>query len=223
MQNKGLYTNNTQDKGKEDGASVQHKLRVLKSRDLLIQNCIQWILRRRTYQELLAYPKIPAREAWIARSIILRHLDCGSCHGCELALMRLENPVFDLQKYNIRFEPSPSHAYYLVMTGPITKNMVDEARRTANSMPIEAIVAFGDCAIDGGPFKESYAVLKRDAQSPSDPSESKTNEFRSDLAQDEIAKLLHGLIKHKIPGCPPAPFAAQREFLALPGKLSGEM
>ncbi|MGB8645778.1 MAG: hypothetical protein WCF84_11115 [Anaerolineae bacterium] len=158
---------------------------------LLLDNLQLLLRRRRSYEDLLTFPDIPAREAYARRSVIFRHLDCGSCHACELALMRLESPVIDMQKYNIRFEASPRHAYFLVMTGPMTANMAEEAKRTVNAMPIEAVIAFGDCAVDGGIFKSSYAVRKRSEVFPPD------------------------LVKFEFPGCPPSPIQFLEKILPL--------
>lgn len=96
------------------------------------------------------------------RSIFIRHLDCGSCNGCELELNALNNPIYDLERFGIQFEASPRHADVLFMTGPFTRNLEEAARLTLQAMSEPSrIITIGDCARDGGIFKDSYAVTTR--------------------------------------------------------------
>ncbi len=96
----------------------------------------------------------------LGRSLALRHLDAGSCNACELELRMLESVVYDLSRFGLRFVASPHHADVLLVTGPMTRNMADAARRTYAAMPEPKwVVALGDCAIDGGVFRGSYAVM----------------------------------------------------------------
>jgi Ni,Fe-hydrogenase III small subunit len=100
-----------------------------------------------------------ADRAWLERhpaSLTLRHLDCGSCNGCEQQLIALTNPLYDMEKYGIAFEASPRHAVLLAMTGVFTRGLAEAARLTLKAMPEQGIVAVGNCAIYGGPFKDSY-------------------------------------------------------------------
>ena len=101
-----------------------------------------------------------AAQARLGRSLALRHLDAGSCNGCELELRMLESVVHDLSRFGLRFVASPRHADVLLVTGPMVRNMTEAARRTFAAMPEPKwVVALGDCAIDGGVFRGSYAVL----------------------------------------------------------------
>jgi Ni,Fe-hydrogenase III small subunit len=120
-------------------------------------------------------------------SMTLRHLDCGSCNGCELQLNALANPCYDMEGYGIAFESSPRHANYLVMTGPVTRGLAGAACRTLEAMPEPGIVAVGDCAVgpeaaeDGAWFHDSYARSPR------------------------TAAYLERFVIRRIPGCPPSP------------------
>lgn len=122
------------------------------------------------------YPKIPFKR----RSIFIRHLDCGSCNGCELELIALSNTIYDASHYGIRFEASPRHADILAMTGAYTRNLDEAAGLTLEAMPENRIVTIGDCSKDGGVFKDSYAIIEH-------PSE-----------------INDAIIAH-VPGCPPTP------------------
>jgi Ni,Fe-hydrogenase III small subunit len=97
--------------------------------------------------------------ARLGRSLSIRQVDCGSCNGCELEIQMLNSIVYDLERFGLRFVASPRHADVLMVTGPITRNMQDALLRTwgATADP-KWVVAVGDCAIDGGVFKGSYAI-----------------------------------------------------------------
>jgi Ni,Fe-hydrogenase III small subunit len=101
-----------------------------------------------------------AAQARLGRSLSLRHVDAGSCNGCELELHALSNVLYDLERYGLRFVASPRHADVLVVTGPPTRNLVEALRATWAATPDPKwVVAIGDCAVDGGVFKGSYAIL----------------------------------------------------------------
>ncbi|HEY0417983.1 MAG TPA: NADH-quinone oxidoreductase subunit NuoB [Acetobacteraceae bacterium] len=95
----------------------------------------------------------------LGRSLAIRHVDAGSCNACELEIQMLNGIVYDLERFGLRFVASPRHADVLMVTGPVTTNMHEALLRTWNAMPDpKFVVAVGDCAIDGGVFKGSYAI-----------------------------------------------------------------
>ncbi len=97
--------------------------------------------------------------ARLGRSLSIRHVDAGSCNGCELEIHALSNAFYDLERFGLRFVASPRHADVLTVTGPVTKNMREALQRTYNAMPDPKwVVAIGACAVDGGTFAGSYAV-----------------------------------------------------------------
>jgi len=96
----------------------------------------------------------------LGRSLALRMVDAGSCNGCEMEINALSNPYYDLERFGLHFVASPRHADVLMVTGPVTRNMVEALRRTYDAMPAPKwVVAVGDCALDGGCFAGSYAVM----------------------------------------------------------------
>src|SRR5438046_3668452 len=100
-----------------------------------------------------------ARER-LGRSLAIRQVDAGSCNGCELEIHALNNAFYDLERFGLRFVASPRHADVLLVTGPVTKNMREALERTWNATPDPKwVVAVGDCAVDGGIFSRSYAVV----------------------------------------------------------------
>jgi Ni,Fe-hydrogenase III small subunit len=147
--------------------------------------------RQQRIQASLTYPPVNNNKY----ALTIRHLDCGSCNACELELNALANPVYDIEKYGIRFEASPRHADILAMTGPYTRSLDEAARLTLAAMPVPRIVTIGDCANNEGPFKKSYAVIDR---------------------PEEIRRAIIG----HIPGCPPSPLVLLEELLKLAEELS---
>ncbi len=96
----------------------------------------------------------------LGRSLSIRQVDAGSCNACELEIHALSNAFYDLERFGFRFVASPRHADVLLVTGPITKNMREALERTYNATPDPKwVVAVGDCAVDGGIFADSYAVV----------------------------------------------------------------
>ena len=100
-----------------------------------------------------------AAQRQLGRSLSIRQVDAGSCNGCELEIHALNNAIYDLERFGLRFVASPRHADVLLVTGPVTKNMREALRRTYDATPAPKwVVAVGDCALDGGLFAGSYAV-----------------------------------------------------------------
>jgi len=93
------------------------------------------------------------------RSLHIRQVDAGSCNGCELEISALNNPYYDLERFGMHFVASPRHADCLLVTGPVTRNMIDPLRRTYAAAPNpKIVVAVGDCAKDCGIFAGGYGV-----------------------------------------------------------------
>jgi Ni,Fe-hydrogenase III small subunit len=127
------------------------------------------------------------------RSIAIREVDAGSCNGCELEIHALNNPVYDVERFGIRFVASPRHADVLLVTGPVTRNMKVALERTYAATPDPKwVVAVGDCGCGCGVFEGSYAVIG---------------------AVDKVIPVdLH------IAGCPPRPIALLEGLIALVDK-----
>ncbi len=126
----------------------------------------------------------------LGRTLSIREVDAGSCNGCELEIHALNNVLYDLERFGIRFVASPRHADVLLVTGPVTTNMREALERTYQATPEPKwVVAIGDCARDGGIFSGSYACV---------------GGVSAVLPVD-----LH------IRGCPPSPIALLRGLLAL--------
>ena len=101
-----------------------------------------------------------ASQARLGRSLALLHVDAGSCGGCELELRALNGVFHDLERLGLNFVTTPRHADVMLVTGPATRNLADAVQQSFAAMADPKwVVAVGDCAVDGGVFKGSYAVL----------------------------------------------------------------
>ena len=96
----------------------------------------------------------------LGRGLAIREVDAGSCNGCELEIHALNNAYHDIERFGLRFVASPRHADVLLVTGPVTTNMKVALERTYPATPAPKwLVAVGDCALDGGCFAGSHAVV----------------------------------------------------------------
>lgn len=121
-----------------------------------------------------------AIDARFARSLAIRHVDAGSCNGCELEIHALGNPYYDIERFGVHFVASPRHADALLVTGPVSRHMETALRRTWRAVPSpKFVIAAGICACDGGEFGVSYASCG---------------------AVENVIP-----VDVKIPGCPPEP------------------
>ena len=127
--------------------------------------------------------------ATLGRALVIRHVDAGSCNGCELEIHALNTPQYNIEGLGIKFAASPRHADMLLVTGPVSRHMEEALRRTYDAMPEpKLVVAVGDCGATGGIFGESYASCGRIA-----------NVIPVDVA---------------VPGCPPTPTQLLQGILA---------
>jgi len=127
------------------------------------------------------------------KSLQIRHLDCGSCNGCDWELTALINSIYDLQHFGMDFVASPRHADLLMCTGTGSTQLLNAARETYEAMAKPKwVMAVGDCAIDGGVFKGAYA------------------------SAGGIGGTLP--VDIKVPGCPPSPDDLIKALLGFVGK-----
>jgi Ni,Fe-hydrogenase III small subunit/ferredoxin len=92
------------------------------------------------------------------RSLHIRHVDAGSCNGCESELQALNNPFYNLHRLGIFFTASPRFADLLLVTGPVTYAMLNPLRATYDAMPEPRwVMAVGTCAVSGGVAEGGYS------------------------------------------------------------------
>jgi Ni,Fe-hydrogenase III small subunit len=97
-------------------------------------------------------------KARFRRSLHVRHVDAGSCNGCESELQALNNPFYNLHRLGIFFTASPRFADLLLVTGPVTQPMLRPLRAAYDAMPEPRwVMAVGTCAVSGGVAEGGYA------------------------------------------------------------------
>lgn len=110
----------------------------------------------------------------------VRHVDAGSCNGCEVEISGAFGPVYDAERFGARLVASPRHADALLVTGVVTLNMAQPLRNTLAATPApRLVIACGDCALNRGVFGDAYGVVG---------------------AVGEVIP-----VDVEIPGCPPSP------------------
>jgi Ni,Fe-hydrogenase III small subunit len=125
-----------------------------------------------------------------AGSLSIRHVDAGSCNGCELEIHALNNPYYDIERFGVHFVASPRHADCLLVTGPVSRHMEYALKRVYEACPEpRLVIASGDCACQGGEFGVSYASCG---------------------AVENVIP-----VDMKIAGCPPSPETLLKGLLAL--------
>ncbi|NLX13733.1 MAG: 4Fe-4S binding protein [Phycisphaerales bacterium] len=128
------------------------------------------------------------------RSLRLRQVSAGGCNACEADLNVLSTVVFDIGRFGIQFVASPRHADGIVLTGPLTQNMLTAFMKTYEAIATpKLVIAVGACAISGGPYINHP----------------QTNNGLSGFPNVDLF----------IPGCPPHPLTILDGFLRLLGQL----
>ena len=131
--------------------------------------------------------------AGVKGSLQIRHVDAGSCNGCEVEIAGAFGPVYDAEQYGARLVASPRHADALLVTGVVTRNMADPLRSTVAATPQpRVVIACGDCALNRGLFKDAYGVVG---------------------AVGEVVP-----VDVEIPGCPPTPAEIIAALRSVTGK-----
>jgi Ni,Fe-hydrogenase III small subunit len=124
----------------------------------------------------------------LGRALVIREVDAGSCNGCELEIHAMCGPRYNLEGLGIRFAASPRHADLLLVTGPVSRHMLEPLRIAYAAMPDpKLVVAVGDCGCDGGIFGAGYATV------------------------GGVDKAIP--VDVKVPGCPPTPVALLQGIL----------
>ncbi len=116
------------------------------------------------------------------KSIWVYHVNAGSCNGCDIEILDVLTPYYDVERFGIRLVHTPRHADALLVAGPVTRQVRDRLLRLYDAVPDpKLVIAVGSCATGGGIWHDSYATL------------------------GGLAKVLPVTVN--IPGCPPRPEA----------------
>jgi Ni,Fe-hydrogenase III small subunit len=123
-------------------------------------------------------------------SLAIRHVDAGSCNGCEHELTLASGPHVDLARFGLGIVASPRHTDVLLVTGAVTTRMREPLLVAYNAMPEpRRVAALGDCALGC-----NLLGLREELVGP-------------------VESLLP--VDLRIPGCPPTPAAIAEALLTL--------
>lgn len=129
------------------------------------------------------------------RSLAIRHVDAGSCNGCEHELTLVSSPYHDLQRFGLGVVASPRHADVLLVTGAVTTRMREPLLTAYAAMPEPRLVAaLGDCALGCNLLGRAEEIAGR---------------------VDELVP-----VDLRIPGCPPTPEVIAGALLELVDRAS---
>ncbi|MBD3257494.1 NADH-quinone oxidoreductase subunit NuoB, partial [candidate division GN15 bacterium] len=94
------------------------------------------------------------------RSLWTFLFNAGSCNGCEIEMVALLTPRYDVERFGIKLVGSPRHADLLLITGPVTRKIESRLRMVYEQMPDpKVVINVGVCGVSGGAFYESYNLV----------------------------------------------------------------
>ena len=90
----------------------------------------------------------------------LLHFNTGGCNGCDIEILSLLTPRYDVERFGILKESSPRHADILICTGPVTQQVKPRLQRIYDQMPEPKwVLAVGSCSCSGGIFSGAHNIL----------------------------------------------------------------
>ena len=98
---------------------------------------------------------------WAQRnSLWVIHYNTGGCNGCDIEILDLLTPRYDIERLGIITKASPRHADVLLCTGPVTLQAKEGLWQIYAQMPSPKwVVAVGSCSTTGSIFYDSDMVL----------------------------------------------------------------
>ncbi len=95
----------------------------------------------------------------LKKSLWVYHVSAGSCNNCDIEILDLLTPRFDVERFGIILAASPRHADVLLCTGIVNKKCVERVKEVYEQTPKPCVVvAVGSCACSGGIFRDGYQM-----------------------------------------------------------------
>jgi membrane-bound hydrogenase subunit mbhJ len=94
------------------------------------------------------------------RALWVYHMNTGSCNGCDIEILAVLTPRYDVERFGIKLVGSPRHADVLLVTGPVGRSMEDTVKRVYSQVPDPKVVmVVGNCGAEGDVFYEAYSLV----------------------------------------------------------------
>jgi len=116
------------------------------------------------------------------------HVALSPCNNCDIEILDVLTPRFDVERFGIKLVGSPRHADALLVTGGINRHVlprfIELYKQTAKPCVVFAV---GSCALSSCIFRDSYSIVG---------------------PVDKVVKQIDpDAIVAYVPGCPPKPEA----------------
>ncbi|MCM2322599.1 MAG: NADH-quinone oxidoreductase subunit B family protein [Oligoflexia bacterium] len=116
------------------------------------------------------------------KSLWLYHCNSGACNGCDIEILNVLTPYYDVERFGMKVVASPRHADVMLLSGAVTRPSLPLVKRAYDAMPSPKLVfGIGSCAMGGGCWFDTYNVTG---------------------GADKVVP-----VDYFIPGCPPRPEA----------------
>ncbi|MDI6641342.1 MAG: NADH-quinone oxidoreductase subunit NuoB [Elusimicrobiota bacterium] len=132
----------------------------------------------------------------LTKSIWVFHAACSPCNNCDIEILDVLTPRYDVERFGILLVSSIRHADAMLVTGIPNMKTAKKIKYLYDQMPKPGVViAVGTCACGGNMFRHSYNFVK---------------------PLDEIIS-----VNAYVPGCPPKPEAIIMGVVKLIKALKG--
>lgn len=99
-------------------------------------------------------------EKMVRKSLWLFHTNCGSCNGCDIEIIDVLTPYYDVERFGMKLVSTPRHADALIVSGPVSRQVAPALRRVYEATPNpKVVIAVGACAVGGNIWFDTYNVL----------------------------------------------------------------
>lgn len=116
------------------------------------------------------------------RSLWVYHCNSGACNDCDIEILNVLTPYYDIERFGMKLVASPRHADVMLVSGAVTRPTLPIVKKAYDAMPSPKLVfGIGSCAVGGGCWFDCYNVTG---------------------GADKAVP-----VNYYIPGCPPRPEA----------------
>ncbi len=93
-------------------------------------------------------------------AVWIMSMNMGSCNGCDQQIQAMLAPRYQLGRRGITFAASPRHADIILLTGTLTRRSLEPVKRVLAQVPDpHALIAVGDCVLNGSVFADSPEII----------------------------------------------------------------